>query len=181
MPPPAPTAPSRVLADLAKAMGVATEYDDWRGGNVIVPASTIVAVLRALGIDASDDAAAARALAQEADRPWRRLLPPVVVCREGWTPWVPVHLPHGEQAEVWVELEDGGRRDVRQVDHWVPPRVIDGREVGEATYELPGDLPLGWHTLVASQGGTTATAPLVVTPARLQLPPALAGRGARSA
>ena len=178
MPPPAPTAPSRVLADLAKAMGVATEYDDWRGGNVIVPASTIVAVLRALGIDASDDAAAARALAQEADRPWRRLLPPVVVCREGWTPWVPVHLPHGEQAEVWVELEDGGRRDVRQVDHWVPPRVIDGREVGEATYELPGDLPLGWHALVASQGGTTATAPLVVTPARLQLPPALAGRRA---
>jgi 4-alpha-glucanotransferase len=167
-----------VLADLAKAMGVATEYDDWRGGNVIVPASTIVAVLRALGIDASDDAAAARALAQEADRPWRRLLPPVVVCREGWTPWVPVHLPHGEQAEVWVELEDGGRRDVRQVDHWVPPRVIDGREVGEATYELPGDLPLGWHTLVASQGGTAATAPLVVTPARLQLPPALAGRRA---
>ncbi len=167
-----------MLADLAKAMGVATEYDDWRGGNVIVPASTIVAVLRALGIDASDDAAAARALAQEADRPWRRLLPPVVVCREGWTPWVPVHLPHGERAEVWVELEDGGRRDVRQVDHWVPPRVIDGREVGEATYELPGDLPLGWHALVASQGGTTASAPLVVTPARLQLPPALAGRRA---
>ena len=63
MPPPASTAPSRVLADLAKAKGVATEYDDWRGGNVIVPASTIVAVLRALGIDASDDAAAARALA----------------------------------------------------------------------------------------------------------------------
>ena len=167
-----------MLADLAKAMGVATEYDDWRGGNVIVPASTIVAVLRALGIDASDDAAAARALAQEADRPWRRLLPPVVVCREGWTPWVPVHLPHGEQAEVWVELEDGGRRDVRQVDHWVPPRVIDGREVGEATYELPGDLPLGWHTLVASQGRTTATAPLIVTPAWLRLPPALAGRRA---
>ena len=167
-----------MLADLAKAMGVATEYDDWRGGNVIVPASTIVAVLRALGIDASDDAAAALALAQEADRPWRRLLPPVVVCREGWTPWVPVHLPHGERAEVWVELEDGGRRDVRQVDHWVPPRVIDGREVGEATYELPGDLPLGWHALVASQGGTTASAPLVVTPARLQLPPALAGRRA---
>jgi 4-alpha-glucanotransferase len=178
VPQPAPTAPSRVLADLAKTMGVATEYDDWRGGNVIVPASTIVAVLRALGIDAPDDAAAARALAQEADRPWRRLLPPVVVCREGWTPWVPVHLPHGERAEVWVELEDGGRRDVRQVDHWVPPRVVDGREVGEATYELPGDLPLGWHTLVASQGGSTATAPLVVTPARLQLPQSLAGRRA---
>jgi 4-alpha-glucanotransferase len=63
VPPPASTAPSRVLADLAKAKGVATEYDDWRGGNVIVPASTIVSVLGALGIDASDDADADRALA----------------------------------------------------------------------------------------------------------------------
>jgi 4-alpha-glucanotransferase len=178
VPPPAQSTPSRVLADLAKAKGVATEYDDWQGNHVIVPASTIVAVLGALGIDAADDASATRALAAEADRPWRRLLPPVVVCREGWTPWVPVHLPHGERAEVWVELETGGRRDVRQVDHWVPPRTIDGQEVGEATYELPGDLPLGWHTLVARHRGTTATAPLVVTPSRLQLADTLAGRRA---
>ena len=91
---------------------------------------------------------------------------------------MPVHLPHGDRADVWVELEDGGRRDVRQVDHWVPPRTIDGQEVGEATYELPGDLPLGWHTLAASHGGHTVTAPLVVTPARLQLPDTLAGRRA---
>ncbi len=81
-------------------------------------------------------------------------------------------------ADVWVDLEDGGRRDVRQVDHWVPPRIIDGHEVGEATYELPGDLPLGWHTLAASHDGHTVTAPLVVTPARLELPDALAGRRA---
>ncbi len=176
-PPPA-APPSRVLADLARAKGVATEYDDWQGRHVVVPATTIVAVLRALGIDASDDVAAARALAAEADRPWRRLLPPVVVCREGWTPWVAVHLPHGDRADVWVDLEDGGRRDVRQVDHWVPPRTIDGHEVGEATYELPGDLPLGWHTLAASHDGHTVTAPLVVTPARLELPDTLAGRRA---
>ena len=86
-PAPTPAAPpSRVLADLARAKGVATEYDDWQGRHVVVPATTIVAVLRALGIDASDDVAAARALAAEADRPWRRLLPPVVVCREGLDP-----------------------------------------------------------------------------------------------
>src|SRR5665647_1650254 len=52
-----------------------------------------------------------------ADREWRRTLPPIVVCREGGTPWVPVHLPHGEAPQVWVLLEDGSRRDMRQVDH----------------------------------------------------------------
>ena len=78
-----------------------------------------MAVLRALGIDASDDAAAARALAQEADRPWRRLLPPVVVCREGWTPWVPVHLPHGDAGRGLGRA--GGRR---------PPRRAPGRPLG---------------------------------------------------
>ena len=60
----------------------------------------------------------------------------------------------------------------------MPPRWIDGREVGEATFELPGDLPLGWHRLRAHVGGATgddptATSYLVVTPGRLELPPAL--------
>ena len=48
--------------------------------------------------------------------------------------------------------------------------------MGEATFELPGDLPLGWHTLRApAHDGHAVTAPLVVTPARLELPDALAG------
>ncbi len=51
-------APSHALAELARAFGVATEYWDWQGNHVIVGEPTISAVLRALGLDVSDDAAA---------------------------------------------------------------------------------------------------------------------------
>lgn len=171
-------APSHALAELARAFGVATEYWDWQGNHVIVSAATISAVLEALGLESSDDAGIARSLAVVADRAWRRTLPPIVVCREGATPWLPVHLPHGETPQVWVLLEDGSRREVRQVDHYVEPRMIDDQRTGEATFEIPGDLPLGWHTVNARIGLDTFSTPLVVAPAALALPAPLEQRRA---
>jgi 4-alpha-glucanotransferase len=84
-----------------------------------------------------------------------------------------VHVPHGEPVRVRVDLEAGGRVELPQADRWVPPRVVDGREVGEATFTVPGDLPLGWHDLVAESGpayDVVVRVPLVVTPDRLELP-----------
>ncbi|KQX65770.1 4-alpha-glucanotransferase [Angustibacter sp. Root456] len=174
----APT-PSPALVALAREFGVATEYWNWQGEHVLVPATTIVAVLAALGVDASSDDAVQVALEQAEQRPWRRTLPPVVVTRAGTAPWVPVHLPHGGSVQAWAELERGGRRELTQQDHWVEPRVVDGAQVGEATFAVPADLPLGWHRLVArveaSGEATTASCPLVVTPQRLELPASLTG------
>ncbi len=165
------------LAELAAALGVATEFADWRGGRVAVSAGTVRAVLAGLGVDGSTPAAAAASLAEHRLARWRRMLPPVTVLREGWTPWVWVHVPHGDPVEVWLELEgDGGRREVARPDHWVDPVEVDGRLVGEATVELPGDLPLGWHTLCARSGAREARSAVVVTPARLGLPPLLCDR-----
>ena len=166
---------SEKLLELAHARGVATEYWDWTGQHRQVSTATISAVLAALGVDASTDEAVEVSLREQADLLWRRTLPPTVVSREGWAPWVHVHVPHGRAVWVEVEVEDGSFRTARQVDRWVRPRWIDGVEVGEATFELPGDLPLGWHRLRAHVEGSAddATATLVVTPGRLGLPPAL--------
>lgn len=176
-------APSQALLDLAAAHGVATDFHDWLGAHTVIGDTTLRTVLGALGVDASTEAAVDAALVEVADREWRRTLPPTVVCRAGWTPWVAAHVPHGSAVSLTVELEDGGTREVRQVDHWVEPRVIDGREVGEATFELPGDLPTGWHRLVAhvadaplTEGSDVST--LIVTPARLELPEVLRHGGA---
>jgi 4-alpha-glucanotransferase len=169
--------PSRELVDLARHFGVATEYWSWTGEHVLVPTATVRAVLGALGVDASTDAAAVQSLHGAQDQPWRRMLPPVLVTRNGSTPWVPVHVPHGSPVQVWAELEAGGRRDLPQREHWVEPRVVDGAQVGEATFEVPGDLPLGWHRLVARSGSRTSSCPLVVTPDRLELPESLTGEG----
>lgn len=168
--------PSARLVELARAHGVATEFWDWRGQHVPVPASTITAVLRALDVDASTEQAVEAALEDVELAPWRRTLPPVVVVRQGRRPWVPVHVPHGEPARLHVVLEDGRRRDLEQQDRWVDPRAVDGALVGEATFEVPADLPLGWHVLRAESPTRTATCPLVVTPDRLELPEALRER-----
>ena len=159
------------LRDLAEACGVATEYWDWRGNHVAVPAETIVPVLHALGIDAGTPEAAAAALqAHRRDR-WSRMLPPCIVTRQGWTPTFWVHVPHGDPVDVWIELETGGsRQDVRQVENREPPPDIGGRLVGEASFAVPGDLPLGYHTLRARSGATEASAALIVTPAWLGFP-----------
>ncbi|MDH2444231.1 4-alpha-glucanotransferase [Amnibacterium sp. CER49] len=161
------TAPSSELSDLAAALGVATSFTDWQGTTVEVPAESIEEILTALGVDPQDPAAA---LAEHALGPWRRMLPPVVVTTTGAERDVPVHVPHGDPVEVEVRLETGGSWVLPQVDRWVDPREVDGALVGEATFRVAGDLPLGYHTLVATSGSTVAEAALIVTPARLELP-----------
>ena len=167
------------LVELATAYGVATEYWDWQGRHVSVPAETIVAVLSAMGVDASTPEASRTALGRRWARRWQRMLPPYLVARQGTSPWFGVHVDHGAPVSVQVELEDGSRRhDVAQQDHWVNPETVDGRLVGEATFAVPHDLPTGYHRLVARSGDTAATCPLVVTPAWVGLPADLGDRRA---
>ena len=172
-PDPAAALPSPELAELATAHGVATDFWDWRGQHVVVTRESIEAVLAALEVAAHTEESVRAALTDVRDQPWRRTLPPCVVVRSGRPAEVPVHVPHGEHVRVRVDLETGGRVDLSQADRWVPPRVVDGREVGEATFTVPGDLPLGWHDLVAESGpayDVVVRVPLVVTPDRLELP-----------
>jgi 4-alpha-glucanotransferase len=91
-----------------------------------------------------------------------------------------VHLDDGDPVECWVECEDGElRRDIAQrMDVYEQPRRVDGRLVGVATFELPDDLPMGWHRLHARTPHDEAVATLVVTPSRLALPESLGDRRA---
>ena len=170
------------LLALAAAYGVATEFWDQAGAHHVVSQETVVAVLSALGVDATSPATVAAALSERRMRDWRRTLPPVFVQRQGDPVTCWVHLPHGDSARLRVELEDGGSRsDVVQVDRWVEPLEVDGTLVGEATFALPLDLPTGWHRLhaelSAADGSTsTSSTTLVVTPRRLELPGPLRGR-----
>jgi len=162
---------SETVIELAAAHGVATDFWDWQGQHVQVSRDAVVGVLAALDVPAGTEESARVALDDVREKPWRRTLPDVVVTRSGRTYDVPVHVPHGEQVRVRVELEGGGTVELEQLDRWVEPRVISGHLVGEATFRVPGDLPLGWHTLRASTGEAwsagEAETHLVVTPDRL--------------
>lgn len=167
------------LADLARAYGVATDYWDWQGRHVTVSAETIEAVLAALDVDAAGPQAVRTSLEGAVLRGWRRRVPPVLVVTEGDAASVPVHVPHGDPVSVWLELEETGeRRELEQSNQWVDPRTVDGALVGEATFVLPRDLPLGWHTLVAEHDSDLASGSVVVVPARLELPAPVAAHGA---
>jgi len=168
------TEPWPELYELAASYGVATEYHDWQGTHTIVSAETIISVLAALGVDASTREATEVALYFRWLNRWQRMLPACVVTRQGWSPWFGVHVDHGADVTVWIETEDGSRRhDVHQQDHWINPEMVAGRLVGEATFAVPGDLPTGYHWLVAESGTVRARCPLIVTPAWVGLPAAV--------
>lgn len=176
----ATTLPEPLLA-LADRYGVVPDFWGFDGTHRQVDEATMVAVLAALGVDASTPERVEVALVNAEDEIWRRMLPPVVVLRAGSTGSVWVHVTDGAPVSGHVELDPetgGGRRDLAQLDVYVPPRTVDGRLVGRATLEIPGDLPLGWHTLIAESDGTSAQCTVVVTPARLELPAGLDERRA---
>jgi 4-alpha-glucanotransferase len=164
------------LARLAELCGVATSYENWTGAPTPVDRDVVVTVLGLLGVDATSPGAVASALSEAQDAPWRRLLPPTVVVRQGRPASVPVRAPAGSAVRVKLALEDGSTRLLDGPGPAGQTREVDGQPRGLASLTLP-DLPLGWHLLEASAGPETARATLVVAPARLELPDGLRAWG----
>ena len=174
------TAPSDSLLRLAAAYGVVPDHWGFHGDLQRASAATLRAVLGALGVDASSPERVELALSHVDDMPWRRTVPPTTVLRAGHERQVPVHVTDGDPVHVWLELDPesgGGRRDLHQADVYVEPRTVDGRLVGRATFVVPGDLPLGWHSIHASGPSAAARGVVVVTPDRLELPEQLRDGG----
>ncbi|WP_020645069.1 4-alpha-glucanotransferase [Amycolatopsis balhimycina] len=123
------------LHELADRYGVATRYENADQVWVDVDDDVVVAVLGQFGLDATSEEAIAEALTAAYEARSAAVLPPTIVVREG------TGRPLGVDAEV--VLEDGTRR--------------------RADGELPADLPLGWHRVVAGD----QEAVLAVVPAKL--------------
>ena len=65
---------------------------------------------------------------------------------------------------------------MRQLENHTPPYDLGDKLVGEASFELPDDLPLGYHRLYIQAGSTESSTPLIVVPAKLEPPPRLGGK-----
>ncbi|MBW8794067.1 MAG: 4-alpha-glucanotransferase [Streptomyces sp.] len=132
------------LCRLAELHGVATSYSPAPDRTVAASAGAVIAVLGALGVDASGPEAVRAALADRERELAGRLLPPTVVHWAG-TGEVDLGLPAGTRLEV--RTEDGESRD-----------------------DVRG-LPPGAHLLTATApDGRTARAHLIVAPDRLPTP-----------
>ncbi|MFE0378223.1 4-alpha-glucanotransferase [Streptomyces inhibens] len=141
-------------ARLARLHGIVTSYEPSPGRSVQIADDTVVAVLAALGVDASTPHAVRAALAAYEDGAGRALLPRTVVARAG-RPSGPAGLAGLPEGTVLrVETEDG--------ETWEPQRAR----------EALARLPLGVHTLHArAPDGRTAHARLIVAPDRVPAPP----------
>ena len=168
--------PPSSLIDLAQRYGVAADYEDWSGRRVSAGATTLIAVLEALGVPAATEEDRAAALAAHDRQYWTRSLPPSIVGRHGVTTPFWVHVTHGDPVRLWMRLEDGSvRTGLRQLENNRPPFDLDGRSVGEATFELPADVPIGYHHLHMQVGSTDISTPVIVAPAKLDVPTRLGG------
>jgi len=131
------------LSRLAESYGVATSYQPSPDRTVAASVTAVTLALAALGVDASDPAAASAARERELGE---RLLPPTVVCWSGSPPAFVAALPAGTRLRI--ETEQGETRAAAD------------------------QLPPGVHRLTATApDGRTADAHLVVAPPRLPTPP----------
>ncbi|WBB59309.1 4-alpha-glucanotransferase [Streptomyces sp. WMMC500] len=132
------------LARLAALHGVAVSHEHTPGRALPVPEDTLVAVLAALGVDASGPTAVAEALAAYEKAERDRLLPAAVVPPAG-TRLDLDPLPDG--TETALTGEDGDALDPR------------------------APLPLGVHTLTATApDGRTGRATVIAAPTRVPQP-----------
>jgi 4-alpha-glucanotransferase len=168
--------PTTALRKLAQEHGVDTSFRGWDGVERSVSEVTLCGVLTALGVPVGTPAEIASSLAERRSEPWRRLLPPTLVAREGRELEIPVHAGAGTAVTVTVLAEDGSRHPVVQRGGWSAPRDVDGREISRSTFVVSADIPLGWHTVVAEHDGETTRSTLVVTPERLQTTQSLTGQ-----
>ncbi len=168
------------LRTLATRLGVLPGYVDQGGRWRDTTNATCLALLTAMGVDASTEAAARNALAALAADQRDRLLAPtrVVDARASRRLALCAGLPprDGGTRRAWrveIELEDGGRRRARGF-------VARGAREG-IVLRFRRPLPLGYHRLrlvIAGRGGAEIEAlqSLIVTPGRCPRPRDVLGR-----
>jgi (1->4)-alpha-D-glucan 1-alpha-D-glucosylmutase len=174
------------LDRLCAACGIALEHYDVAGNRHIVPEATRRALLAAMGVRTDSEAAMLEALEAIEAAEWRRLAPPVVVCRESGTVEVPLCVAEGLAGRSlrWtLEPEGGGRREGEVVPGSL--RVLGRGQVGgeafvRCVFELPQPPGPGYHRIElrgAAAGTSICCTRIIVAPGRCYRPEAVADGG----
>ncbi len=172
-----------LIERLARLRGIGDAYHDYRGELHHFSLETKAALLRAMGCSVDEPAALAQELSRLEVARWRDFLPPVAAAR-GARIGIDVNVTAREFGStlLWsVRLEDGTRRNGMTstadcVEIW--RGEVEGSWITRRRFELPLDLPTGYHELEAKiAGGAAGTCLLIVSPSRCYEPtPVIAGR-----
>jgi 4-alpha-glucanotransferase len=172
-----------VIERLARLRGIGDAYHDYRGELRYFSLETKKNLLRAMGCNVHDPAALALELRQLEITRWRKFLPQVAAARSARI-GIDINVTAREfgSALMWsVNFEDGARRagttstaDCAEI--WRGD--VEGSWITRRRFELPIDLPPGYHELEAKiAGGTADRCLLIISPPRCYEPaPIIAGR-----
>ncbi len=171
------------LDRLCALCGIATEYYDIWGKLHRVSSETLLATLTAMGlvVETEDDLRAA--IEEQEARPWRQLLPPVLVVRESEAPIpIPVTVPAelAEEPFSWELTEESGNQR-KGTFHPLAQEaqtlgVAGGASILRYHFFLPSVPGLGYHRLTLRGKDREARMTLIVVPPACYQPEALAER-----
>jgi len=179
------------LEALASLFGIELDYTDIWGNRHTAPESTLLTLLRAMGVDIDTADSATALLEAEIERRWSCRLEPVYVVTEGSSHVaVTIRAPRAEEQRqlTWfLEEEKGARHEgrFRPVDlERLERREIKGVPIDRYRLVLPVTPVHGYHTFtltggadVAQEGSQPDSSTIIVTPTHCYTPPHLSEGG----
>lgn len=160
------------LKSLAESYGVATQFEDYQGRTQQVSLGTVQAVLTAMGVDCSSDAAAWEALAAREAEAWTRTVAPTVVHTRFGGGTVDVTTRLGDSPSVVVHTELGAQVSLTKVVRH-DDREVGGNARRRHCFEFAEEIPDGYHKVVVTTSQGVTEAALIAAPGRVPEHPAL--------
>lgn len=163
---------ARPLIRLAKMAGIATSYVGMSDDYHEIKDDVLIAVLGALGIDATNETAVNDSLNELREERRERLIAPTVLHTVGHddavlvntaimeVPSASITLENGEEYAGKIMIGPGG--DAQAFD-------LNGTFMATAAVHIPVDLPMGYHTLHVRAGSRTQDAVLISAPEKVDL------------
>lgn len=169
-----------VIERLARLRGIGEAYHDYKGELRQFSLETKAGLLRAMGCPVDDPTALAEELHRTEAARWRNFLPPVATAT-GKRLGLDVNITAREfgSALLWsVRFEDGSRQDgmISTADcREIWRGEVEGSWITRRHFQLPIDLPPGYHELEARiAGAASERCRLIVSPPHCYEPPAIA-------
>ncbi|NMM94639.1 4-alpha-glucanotransferase [Bifidobacterium oedipodis] len=163
---------ARPLIQLAKLVGVGTNYVGMSHDYHEIDDDVLIAVLGALNIDAHDEEAQIAAIRRIQRERHQRLVAPTVLHIAGTQDKVLVNTGILEIPSATITLENGepyeGVIGVGAGNE-ATAYDLDGKFISNAALIIPEDLPVGYHTLHVNVAGRKQDATLISAPSRVDL------------
>ncbi len=166
------------LHELAEALGIVPAYHDLSGTLRPAADETRIAIIKAMGIDASTESRAAEALralrSWDSDRP----IEPVCVVEET-DPGAHLLIVNGLHGPWHLDIHRDAEGDDPSVSHPERAQRVEGSSQASphtetiSFHDIP--LPTGYYTLILTFGSTSASQTRIIVPSRCTTPADLLG------